>query len=211
MRILTHQQGSPEWLASRAGIPTASEFDSVMAKVKTGEAASRRNYRAKLVVERLTGKPVPTFLSAAMRQGTEREPDARMAYMVRTGNVVEQVGLCMHDELEAGASPDGLIDADGGLEIKCPELATHLEYIKLKPATAPAEYVWQVQGNLWITGRSWWEFVSYNPDFPEHLQLVIRRIRRDEAAIQLLEAEVKNFIEGVKTETEFIRNLPLAA
>jgi len=209
MIVSSHEQGTPEWLAERAGIATASSFADVMATVKSGEAASRRNYRARLVVERLTGKPVPTFQSAAMRQGTEREPDARMAYMMKTGAVVDQVGLCRHDTLEAGASPDGLIGTDGGLEIKCPELATHLEYIKLK--TEPPEYAWQIQGGMWITGRKWWDFASFNPDFPEHLQLVIRRVCRDEAAITRLAAEVSKFMDEVRAEEALIRAMPIAA
>lgn len=209
MRMLTSPQGSAEWLSERAGKATASEFSSIMAKIKTGEAADRCNYRARLVVERLTGKPIPTFQSAAMRQGTEREPDARMAYMVKTGAVVEQVGLCLHDTLDAGASPDGLIDEDGGLEIKCPELATHLEYLRLK--AEPPAYTWQIQGCMWITGRKWWDFVSYNPDFPDHLQLVTRRIHRDEEVIARLEAEVKKFLAEVEQETADVMNLPAAA
>jgi len=209
MRILTAEQGTPQWLADRAGKATASEFAAIMAKIKTGEAAERRNYRARLVVERLTGKPIQTFQSAAMRQGTEREPDARMAYMIATGAVVEQVGLCLHDTLDAGSSPDGLIGTTGGLEIKCPELAKHLEYIKLK--AEPAEYRWQIQGGMWITGREWWDFVSYNPDFPPHLQLVVRRVLRDESAIKSLEDEVTTFLQEVAQETAEIMNQPKAA
>lgn len=209
MKVLNHEQGSVDWLLSRAGIATASEFDSIMAKVKSGEAASRRNYRAKLVVERLTGRPVTTFQSAAMRQGTEREPDARLAYMVHTGALVEQVGLCRHDELEAGASPDGLIGTAGGLEIKCPELANHLEYLKLK--AEPPEYMWQIQGGLWISAREWWDFVSFNPEFPEHLQLVVRRVYRDERRIKELASEVERFMNEVRAEEAEIRSIPLAA
>lgn len=209
MRVLTHSQGSAEWLAARAGRPTASEFASIMATVKSGESASRRNYRTKLVVERLTGKPLPTFQSAAMRQGTEREPDARMAYMVKTGAVVEEVGLCLHDTLDCGSSPDGLIGADGGLEIKCPELSTHMEYLMLPGE--PAEYRWQIQGGMWITGRAWWDFVSFNPDFPAHLQLIVRRVKRDEAAIRKLAAEVEAFIKEVADEEARVRALPIAA
>jgi hypothetical protein len=180
-----------------------------MAKVKAGEAAGRRNYRARLVVERLTGRPVTTFQSAAMRQGTEREPDARMAYMVRTGAVVEEVGLCMHDTLEAGMSPDGLIGTKGGLEIKCPELANHLEYLKLK--AEPPEYTWQIQGGLWISERDWWDFASFNPEFPEHLQLVVRRVYRDDKRIKELAAEVERFMDEVRAEEAEIRSMPLAA
>lgn len=209
MKVLNHEQGTPAWLQARAGIATASEFDSIMARVKSGEAASRRNYRAKLVVERLTGRPVTTFQSAAMRQGTEREPDARVAYMVHTGAVVDQVGLCRHDDLEAGASPDGLIGTAGGLEIKCPELANHLDY--LKQTAEPAEYAWQIQGGLWIAEREWWDFVSFNPEFPEHLQLIVRRVYRDEKRIQALADEVARFMDEVRAEEIAIRSLPLAA
>lgn len=200
MIIIDHPQGSEEWLASRSGIATASRFADVMAVIKSGEAASRRNYRAKLVVERLTGKPVKGFVTKAMEQGTEREPLARVAYEAETGNSVSEVGLCRHDTLECGASPDGLIGDKGGLEIKCPELATHLEYLRLK--TVPAEYFWQVQGGLWITGREWWDFVSFNPDFPENLQLAVRRVQRDEDAIKRLSAEVARFMDEVRAEAD---------
>ena len=200
MIIIDHPQGSEEWLASRSGIATASCFADVMAVIKSGEAASRRNYRAKLVVERLTGKPVKGFVTKAMEQGTEREPLARVAYEAETGNSVSEVGLCRHDTLECGASPAGLIGDKGGLEIKCPELATHLEYLRLK--TVPAEYFWQVQGGLWITGREWWDFVSFNPDFPENLQLAVRRVQRDEDAIKRLSAEVARFMDEVRAEAD---------
>ena len=200
MIIIDHPQGSEEWLASRSGIATASCFADVMAVIKSGEAASRRNYRAKLVVERLTGKPVKGFVTKAMEQGTEREPLARVAYEAETGNSVSEVGLCRHDTLECGASPDGLIGDKGGLEIKCPELATHLEYLRLK--TVPVEYFWQVQGGLWITGREWWDFVSFNPDFPENLQLAVRRVQRDEDAIKRLSAEVARFMDEVSAEAD---------
>jgi hypothetical protein len=144
-----------------------------------------------------------------MKQGTEREPMARLAYEAETGNTVEQVGLCLHDELEAGSSPDGLIRPDGGLEIKCPELAAHLEYLKLR--SEPPAYTWQIQGGMWITGRAWWDFVSFNPDFPEHLQLIVRRVKRDEEAIAKLAAAVAKFMDEVRAEEQSIRNLPLAA
>lgn len=212
MKALEHEQGSDGWLAARAGIATASCFADIMATVKSGgEASDRKNYRARLVVERLTGKPVPTFQNSAMKQGQEREPFARNAYQVKTGNLVEEVGLCLHDELAAGASPDGLVDDDGGLEIKSPELAAHLRYLKLEKGCAPAEYFWQVQGGMWITGRAWWDFASWNPDFPENLQLTIRRVQRDEEAIKKLAAEVARFMDEVRAEEASVRALPLAA
>lgn len=210
MKIIDAPQGSPEWFAARVGVATASCFSAIMATTRSGgEAAERRNYRSRLVVERLTGKPVQTFQSAAMKQGTEREPFARMGYEAHTGNIAQEVGLCMHETLLAGASPDGLIGEDGGLEIKCPELSNHLAYLQMKGE--PTEYTWQIQGAMWITGRAWWDFVSYNPDFPEHLQLIVRRIPRNEEQIKKLAAEVERFLAEVDAEVERVRSLKAAA
>jgi len=205
MKTIDCAQGTTEWHAARAGVCTASRFADVMAKVKSGEAAGRRNYRVDLVVETLTGRPLDGFTNAAMRQGIEREPMARLAYETETGLSVEQVGFLMHDSLRAGASPDGLIGAAGGLEIKCPERSAHLTY--LKQTAEPPEYTWQIQGGMWITGREWWDFVSWNPDFPEGLQLIVRRIPRDDKAIATLAIEVKAFMEEVDNEVEQMSRL----
>lgn len=209
MRVIECTQGSEAWLAARAGIATASCFGDILATIKSGEAASRRNYRARLVVEQLTGRCVSSFTTAAMRQGTEREPLARDAYMVQTGNLVQQVGFIRHDTIECGASPDGLIDEDGGLECKCPELATHLEYLRL--TAEPAEYRPQIQGGMWITGRKYWDFVSFNPDFPAHLQLIVRRVMRDEKYIAGLALAVELFMGEVRKEVEEVRSMKVAA
>jgi hypothetical protein len=209
MQLIECAQGTPEWLAARCGVASASRFAAVMAKVKTGEAADRRNYRTDLVVERLTGRPLESFTTAAMKQGTEREPFARMAYEARTGLIVQEVGFCRHDEMAAGASPDGLIGDDGGLEIKCPERSAHLHY--LQQDAEPPEYTWQIQGGMWITGRAYWDFASYNPDFPEHLQLIVRRIQRNDEQIKQLGEEVAKFLREVEEEAARIRALPLAA
>lgn len=203
-------QGTPEWLAARAGIATASCFADILAKGRGGEeSTSRRNLRAKLVVERLAGRSVATFTSAAMQQGTEREPLARAAYESRASVFVDTVGLLRHDEVEAAASPDGLIGDDGGVEIKCPELSAHLEY--LRAAGAPSKYVPQIQGCMWISGRAYWDFVSFNPDFPEHLQLVVRRVVRDDKYIAQLEFMVRAFMDEVRAEEAEVRSLPVAA
>jgi hypothetical protein len=180
-----------------------------MATIKTGEAADRRNYRARLVVERLTGKPLPTYENAAMKQGREREPIARAAYEALTGNLAKEVGFARHDTIEAGASPDGLIGKRGGLEIKCPELPAHLDYLKLD--AEPPAYRWQIQGQMWICELDWVDFVSFNPDFPENLQIIVRRIKRDEDAIRKLSDSVAQFMAEVREEEQRIRNLPAAA
>lgn len=203
-------QGSDEWKAARVGLATASRFADVMATLKSGgESADRRNYRTDLVVERLTGKPLDSFQSSAMRQGIEREPLARVAFEAETGLTVRQVGLFKHPTLNAGASPDGLIPTDEGLEIKCPERSAHLRYLQLDGV--PPEYQWQVVGQMWICNLSAVRFVSWNPDFPEHLQLVIRRIQRNDDQIKKLAAEVERFLSEVDAEVERVRNLKVAA
>lgn len=206
MRIIKCDQGSPEWHQARAGLATASCFADILATIKSGEAAARRNYRAKLVVERLTGKVVESgFKSAAMQQGTEREPLARSAYEIATGNMVQEVGFMVDDMHQAGCSPDGLIGDDGLLEIKCPELAAHLDYLRIK--SEPPAYTAQIQGQLWISGRQWCDFVSFNPDYPEHLQLIVRRIHRNEAQITSLQLAVAMFMQEVREEVESVQRL----
>lgn len=212
MKIITCDQGSPEWFAARAGKATASKFDAITTKPTTkGEALTRRDYRVDLVVERLTGKATDYFQSGDMKTGTEREPLARAAYEVATGRVVQEVGFCLHDALEAGASPDGLLGDDGLIEIKCGKRATHLEYMKLAAGEAPSRYRAQIQGQLWITGREFCDFVSFNPDWPEERQLVIRRIKRDEPYITGLALAVSLFMDEVRAEVEAVLRLPLAA
>jgi hypothetical protein len=208
MRILDVPQGSDEWHAARLGLATASNFSDILAEARSKgqESASRRNYRLKLVLERLTGRKGPSFESFATRQGTEREPAARLAYEVETGDVVDQRGFVLHDVLEAGASPDGLIGDDGGLEIKSPEPSAHLQ--ALRTARVPPEYVAQVQGNLWLCQRRWWRFVSWNPDFPEHLQLVTVHVPRDQAYIDRLASEVTVFLDEVRAELAELRAMP---
>lgn len=206
MRILQAEQRSPEWFAARLGKATASNFSNVLAAKTT---AAYRNYRVKLALERLTGRQEDVFQSEAMKQGTEREPLARIAYEALTGNLVEEVGLCLHDTLECGASPDGLIDAVKGLEIKCPTPGKHCEYLR---ATAePPEYTAQIQGCMWITERKEWDFVSFCPEFPENAQLIVRTIKRDDAYIDKLAKAVEAFMREVSAEVEAIRNFRNAA
>lgn len=190
-------QQTDEWFAKRLGKATASKFKDVMATIKTGEAATRRNYRVQLVVERLTGKKEDSYTNAAMTWGNETEPLARIAYECRTGLIVEQVDFVDHPHLMAGASPDGLIGEDGGLEIKCPhQSAVHVETIQ---SGMPSEHMAQVQGAMWITGRKWWDFVSYDPRMPEHLQLYVQRIERDDKYIADLESKVTVFLREVES------------
>lgn len=181
-------QGTAEWLAERAGCITASAIADMLAKTKTGESASRAALRAKLVAERLTGKPATSFSNAAMQWGNEWEPIARAQYEVRFDRSVDQVGFVRHPELDrCGASPDGLIDSDGLVEIKCPQINTHLDY--LLGSEAPKKYQPQMLWQMECTGRKWCDFVSYHPDFPEGLDLLCIRFERDQSRIDDIKAE----------------------
>lgn len=192
MILLDCAQGSPEWFAARLGIPTASCFADILTGGKT-----RESYLEKLVRERLTAKPSAGFTSRQTEQGTEREPKAVAVYEVRKGVFVDRVGFCRHDTIEAGASPDFLVGEEGAGEVKCPDPAAHHEYLKLPDGTAPKAYLPQVQGVLWICGRKWCDFVSWNPDFRTGLDLVVRRVLRDQAYIDKLSGEVRVFAAEV--------------
>ena len=195
MKIIDFPQGTAEWLKARAGLVTASRVADVVAKTKTGESASRANYRAQLVAERLSGSPQESFTNDAMRWGTETEPLARAAYEVHTGDFVEQVGLVLHPEIEwSGASPDGLA-GDGLLEIKCPNTATHIDYLlnKVPPPKYRPQMAWQCA----CTGREWVDFVSFDPRLPEKHQLMVVRYVPEKEYIQELEEEVKRFLDEV--------------
>ncbi len=179
---------NPAWLAARAGKFTGSRFADLMARTKSGPSTSRANLLATLAVERITGSCVEMFTNAAMARGTELEPIARSAYEQLRGVLVEEVGFCQSSEMECvGVSPDGLIGSDGLIEIKCPSaMAKHLEALRTGGASVYSEYKWQVQGQLWVTDRAWCDVVSFDPRWPEGLQLAIHRVIRDEVAIDEL-------------------------
>ena len=140
-------QGSPEWFAARLGKVTASKVSDVVAKTKSGWGASRANYMAALIAERLTQTPADSFSNAAMQWGTEQEPLARVAYEFFTGRDVEQVGFVDHPSIPmTGASPDGLVGEDGLVEIKCPNTATHID--TLLDGKVPGKYVIQMQWQM---------------------------------------------------------------
>lgn len=186
-------QGSDEWKALRLGKVTASKVADVIAKTKSGYSASRANYAAQLIAERLTGTPAETFTNAAMQHGTETEPEARCAYEFYQGVKVEQVAFVPHPRIDqAGCSPDGLVGDGGLVEIKCPQTATHLE--TLLGQAVPAKYETQMQFQMACTERQWCDFVSYDPRMPENMRLFIKRVPRDEKRIKELEAEIASFL-----------------
>jgi len=194
MIVVDCQQGTPEWLAARAGKVTASAISNVLMKPET---AGFRDYQAQLVAEILTGKPQGSdFTNAAMQFGTETEPLARSAYEAHTGFSVDEVGMVIHPTIErSGASPDGLVGNSGLAEIKCPKVATHLAY--LVAGVVPTTYKNQMSWQMACTGRDWCDFVSFRPDLPENLQLFVVRYQRDAAKIAELESAVVNFLAGV--------------
>ena len=205
MKVLDLPQGSDAWKAARAGLVTASRMCDVLAKIKTGEAAARRDYRSQLVAEILTGVPQDDgYMNAEMQWGVENEPFARAAYEVVTEQLVDQIGLVLHPSIErAAASPDGLVGADGVLEIKCPKTATHLQY--LMDGVMPAKYEPQVMWQLACTGRVWADFVSFDPRLPEKMRLFRVRLERDEKRIAELEREVLSFLGDLDRMLETVR------
>lgn len=194
-------QGSEAWLAARVGKVTASRVADVIAKTKTGYGASRANYMAELIAERLTGQPAERFKNAAMAWGTEKEPDARAAYVFMRDLDVTEVGFVPHPRLAmTGASPDGLVGADGMVEIKCPNTATHIE--TLIGQSVAGKYITQMQWQMACADRAWCDFVSFDPRMPEAMQLFVQRVPRDASAIIDLEAEVAGFLRELDDKAD---------
>lgn len=196
------EQGTEEWRQVRLGKVTASKMADVMAKGRgSAPSATRINYRAQIVVERLTGVPTETFTNAAMQWGTETEPQARATYTLTTGRSVSEVGFIDHPSIAmAGASPDGLIGEEGLIEIKCPNSATHIA--TLLGADIDGKYLKQMQWQMACTGRAWCDFVSFDPRLPDEMQLHIRRVDRDPAMIVEMESAVREFLSEVEAEMD---------
>jgi putative phage-type endonuclease len=199
-------QGSAEWKAIRAGKVTASRVADVVAKTKTGWGASRANYMAELVAERLTGEAAESYTNAAMQWGIDHEAEARTAYEFRTDGAVTEVGFAEHPSISmTGASPDGLIGEDGGVEIKCPNTATHIE--TLLHQDVPTKYITQMQWQMACTGRKWIDFCSYDPRLPESMRLFVKRVPRDDKRIAELEKEVGVFLSEVAAKVAELSRL----
>ena len=199
-------QGSLQWFEQRRGHLTAGRMSDVLAKGKTGEAVTRQKYRMQIIAERITGLVAESFTSAAMEWGTEQEKFARIRYEADTGYFVDEAEFYTHPTIKwLGASPDGLLNDTGGLlEIKCPNTQTHLGYMLDKKA--PAAYINQMQTQMWVTGRAWCDFVSYDPRVPERLQLFIVRLNRDDALIERMEVEVHKFLSEVEEAINVLEN-----
>ena len=199
-------QGSDAWFFARLGKVTASRVADVIAKTKTGYSASRDNYMAQLVCERLTGQKGESFTNSAMQWGTETEPQARAAYSAARFEIVEEVGFVNHPTIEAaGASPDGLVGDLGLIEIKCPNTATHIE--TLLSQTVPTKYFTQMTWQMICTGRYFCDFVSYDPRLPTELQMFIKRVVYDPVYGAMLEKEVIGFLKELDNKIEQLNQL----
>ena len=189
MEILKCEQGSEEWYEAKLGIVSTSNFDKVLNK-----GSGRGLYMRKLAAERLTGITQSGYSNENMENGLETEPQAREYYEGRNNCKIEQVGFIKRDNW-VGTSPDGLVDKDGQIEIKCPIPSTHIENI-LK-AKMPALYRPQVQGQLWITERKWCDWISFCPSIKDRPFFSVR-ILRDEEYIKELAIKVTMFVNELK-------------
>ena len=193
IQIFDCDQGTEEWHRARLGIPTSSEFKSILAK---GEGKMRRTYLMKLLGERLTGQPADSFSNGHMERGHEMEAEARNFYSFMRDVDPKRVGFIRNGD--KGCSPDSLIDEDGMVEIK-----TKLPHIQLEVLLAdklPSEHQAQVQGQLWVAEREWCDLVSYWPSLP----LFVKRVHRDDAYIKIIESEVQLFLDDLDKLTNLL-------
>lgn len=212
--ILTCEQRTPEWFTARAGRLTASVAGDMLATIKTGEAAARRNLRIKLVLERLNHRVYESsYVSPAMQVGIDREAEARAYYEALTGNAVENTGFVQHNDHMAGASLDGCVFGQFGgiwkiLELKSPEPSAHLAVIRT--GKIGAAYEAQVLHSLWITGAESCDWMSYQPEFPERLQSKLITIIRNDAAIAEYEKKALAFLQEVDAEVRELQAMEAA-
>ena len=192
MKTELFEQGGPEWLLSRLGRPTASQFDRILTPKTRKPSAAQSTYRAELIAEWLMGQPLDWGTTAWMVRGTEMEDEARHYYEMIRDVEVERVGFVARDDNLTGGSPDGLVGADGVLEIKCPLPVQHVKYLL---GESP-DYIGQVQGYMYLTGRAWCDFLSYHPDLPAHLE----RIARDEEYLKAFVPVLDEFIEKLEAD-----------
>ena len=205
MIIVDCEQGGEIWKAARLGKVTASRMADMTAKTKSGWGASRANYLAELVAERLTGAPAERYTNAAMEWGTENEAAARSVYEMMRDCTVHQIGAVLHPSIDmALASPDGLVGSDGLVEIKCPNTATHID--TLLTGAVPDKYLKQMQFQMACTGRAWCDWVSFDPRMPGDMQIFIKRVPRYDELIATLEDETRAFLAEVESTINALVN-----
>jgi len=199
MIIVEMEQRSPEWLAARCGIPTASNFDKIIT-TKGEPSKQAQKYLYQLAGERVTGFQEETYQNGAMQRGIEMEAEAIEFYELVKDVKVQRVGICYpNEDKKFSCSPDGLVGDKGLIEIKCPMLATHVGY--LLADDMPSDYFQQVQGQLLVTGREWCDFLSYSPG----LKPLLIRVMRDEPFLKKLEAELAAFCQQLETIVKKIK------
>jgi putative phage-type endonuclease len=199
MITLDIEQGSPQWHAARIGVVTASHFKEIITPVKGTRSSSANAYLYTLLSERITGEPTESFSSEWMQRGSELESAARSAYEFLNDTTVVQVGIILNDARTIGASPDGLIGTEGGIEIKCPKPSTMMRY--MIEDKLPDIYKPQVQGNLWLSNRQWWDFVAYHPS----IGIFQKRIERDEDYIANMQKHIEAFVKELESQYHLIK------
>lgn len=211
--IIEAEQRSEMWFAARAGRVTGSKASAVLAKIRSGEAAARRDYRTQLAIERIVGQPQEDgYINAEMQRGIDKEPNAIAMWEAETGLIARRTGFLSMNEFKAGCSLDGDVDNfDGLLEVKCPKSAVHVAY--LRAARLPPEYVPQATHNMWVTGASRIHFVSFDDRLPEGLQFFHVVVERAElrTEIEAYEQEVTRFLAEVDAEVKALEKLRRAA
>lgn len=199
-------QGTDAWKLLRLGKATASKMADLTATTKSGWGASRANYMAELLAERMTGIPTESYSNAIMTRGSEMEPEARAAYEFRQGVSVVEVAFVDHPIIGmSGCSPDGLVGHDGLVEIKAPQTNTHIE--TLLGRSIPGKYTKQIQWQLVCTNRQWCDFVSYDPRLPEAMRLFVARMERDDKIIAELENQVRVFLAELDTKVKALTHI----
>lgn len=205
MKIIKCEQGTPAWFAARLGKPTASKFGCIV--TPTGRpvtGAARGRYMYELLGERITGETANAFVTPAMERGALLELEANGWYQLSQDRYATAVGFVTDDSSRWGCSPDGLVDDDGGLEIKCPMTANFLShYVEdCQWGRIPSEYIVQVQACLWVTGRAWWDFVLYS-DRPNMPNTCIR-VEPDATMHEAFEDQVPRFCQELDALTHAV-------
>lgn len=206
MIVIPCQQGTQEWLDARVGVITASKFRDALDKTAKGVPTAKSvTYAAQVALERISREPCDeTYVTWQMKRGTELEPAARLAYEEETGHLVEESGVVLTDDRLFGYSTDGFIGSEGGVEFKCPASAEKL--IAMWRDRDLSEYVHQIQGGLWITGRKWIDFVMYAPQLASvGKSLLIQRVERDEKFIEDMEEGLMAFAGRVRDNESVLR------
>ncbi len=211
-KIIEAEQRSEMWYAARAGRVTGSRAADVLAKIKTGEAAARRDYRLQLAVERITGTTMDTngFVSAEMQRGIDSEPAARARLEAFAGYLIRDTGFLSHDSMMVGCSLDGDVDNfEGIIELKAPKSTTHVGY--LRAGVLPSAYVPQVTHNLWVSGATWCDFCSFDDRLPSGLDWFHVRVYAKDLDIAGYAESVQRFLAEVSVEADELTQLRAAA